>query len=80
MVRDSGGIELAKSEETAAGVGSPFPCGSILPQSQAPPGPGRGGWEMGWLFWGQGRLGPILLGPGFGPQPSGGAGPGEQVS
>lgn len=60
MVRGSGGIELAKSEETAAGVGSPFPCGSILPQSQAPPGPGRGMGD-GVAFLGPGQIGAYPL-------------------
>lgn len=42
VVRGSGGLQLAKTEEAAAGMGSPFPCGSILPQSRALPGQGRG--------------------------------------
>lgn len=75
MVRGSGGLQLAKTEEAAAGVGSPFPCGSILPQSQVPPGQGR---RMGDGDWGKLESG--LLGPGSEPEPSGRAGPEEQVS
>lgn len=37
-----GGQGLAKTEEAAAGMDPPFPRGSVLPLSQAPPGQGRG--------------------------------------
>lgn len=82
MVRGSGGQRLAKTEEAAAGTGSPFPRDSVLPQSQAPPRKGdrwrrsfsgaRAGWDMASRSLG--------LGLGLGPGRKGRAGPEEQVS
>lgn len=59
-----GGLELAKTEEAAAGMGSPFPRGSILPQSQAPAGQGRGMGD-GVTFLGLGQIGAWPLGAWF---------------
>lgn len=64
MVRGSGGLELAKTEEAAAGMGSPFPRGSILPQSQAPAGQGRG-MDDEVTFLGLGQIGAWPLGAWF---------------
>lgn len=46
---------LAKTEEAAAGMDSPFPRGSVLPLSQAPPGQGTGDRWRGSFSGSQGR-------------------------
>lgn len=75
-----GGQGLAKTEEAAAGTDSPFPLGSVLPLSQAPPGQGRGiGGGTASLGPGQVR-GSASQGLGLGPGQKGRAGPGERVS
>lgn len=75
-----GGWGLAKTEEAAAGTDSPFPRGSVLPLSQAPPGQGRGtGGGAASLGPGQVR-GSASQGLGLGPGPKGRAGPGERMS
>lgn len=72
---------LAKTEEAAAGMDSPFPRGSVLPLSQAPPGQGTGGQVAGQLLREPGQVrGLASRGLGLGPSQKGRAGPGEQVS
>lgn len=56
MVRGSGGIELAKSEETAAGMGSPLPLWLNLAPKQGPTRPGKGMGD-GVAFLGLGQIG-----------------------
>ena len=80
MVKGSGEEGLAKTEEAAAGTDSPFPRGSILPLSQAPPGQRRGtGGGAASLGPGQVR-GSASQGLGLGPSQKDRAGPGERVS
>lgn len=62
---------LAKTEEAAAGMDFPFPRGSVLPLSQAPPGQGRGTGGRAASQGARAGEGLGLPGPGSGPQPEG---------
>lgn len=51
MVRGTGGLELAKTEEAAAGMGSPCPCGSLLAPKPDPAREGKGRPGKGGGVW-----------------------------